>query len=194
MTIQDILKQADKTAIDQVQGKVVSVAKPRLIQKLSKSVTEMEIVDGGGNRLTLSVWEMPNMEFYMNKEIVISAGPRGGLQTKADSYKKSITLQVSKTASFQVVAGISAPSQPQTDVKGVSTPQSENKYRNGQQVGMAINNATQLLIARTAAGERITELEAYLKGTASIYLRASDWLEAGNLVKEEAEKTGNEPF
>lgn len=198
MTITDILQQPDKCTIDSIQGKVISVYDVRHVAKLNKDVTDLKMADGGGNQIKVSVWEMPNMLFYKGKEVVISAGPRGGLKVSYDDYSKRNTVQVSKSVQFQVIQGGIPVAAPQTPVPAnpshsdgpahTNAPTKANLTRNGQQVGMAVKAGVDLAIARMESGQPVTDLDAYLKGTASLILKVSDWLEQGNLAEEKKEE------
>lgn len=188
VTIKDALKLPDKCPIDSIQGQVTEVYKQREITG-GKVVQDAMLRGGDGSEIKLTAWDHGDLSPYKGKDVVISAGPKGGLVVKFDSYKdRNVnTLSVSKMVTFQVVAGgpVSANPSPSdgktTYLPGTSAP-APTTVVNGAKIGMCVNNA---VLFMTEAG--IPFEEAKLHEIASGILRVAIRLENGDIAvaKEE---------
>lgn len=86
------------------------------------------------------------------------------------------------------------PPQPQNPVKGLETALTGKQPVRGDKIGMALNNATHLVVALVEQGQVPADLMKDIGHKASDIIRLSTWLEAGNLYpKSEAVKEGD-PF
>jgi len=173
-------------------------------------VQDADLADTQGNKIRINVWQHPDLKPLENTEVVVHCsdtnsrypsvavrhssyvskqGPRAG-QTVS-----TVELQVTKNGQFQHLQVFhqqngTKPTETQPAQSVTEATKPAGVYpRNGQQVGMALNNATTLILEHLAmnyAQETYAEqLARDLARISSVYLRVSDWLEKGNLVHKE---------
>lgn len=196
-TIAAILQLPDKCPVDSVQGKVTKVYPPS--PRAGKDTQSFIMQDGAGKTLKVTVWEQTGFEHYEGKEIVISAGPKGGLAVNI--YQGKTSLSASRTTQFQFLAVHQAqggqvatqpPTQPQNPANGQQSaskgPSSGqiNGAMNGQTLGMAVKAAVDSL-----GNEGIPVTKQSLWERTSLIIRLCDHMAKGNLygdAKPEAPK------
>jgi len=183
VTIGSVLSLPDKCPIDSIQGLISEVYNKRDVNG-GKSVQDAILKDGTGASIKLSAWEHGDLSVYKGKEVIIQAGPKGGLTVKLDTYKKPNvnTLSMSRLVTIQVVAGgaVSAnpsPSETKTTYLPSAAATAPTTVVNGAKIGMCINCATQFM---TEAGIPFDETKIH--EVASAILRVSIRLENGDIA------------
>ena len=187
-SIKDILTLPDKTELTQVQGLVTEVYAQREV-KGGKTVQDAKLRDATGAEIKLSVWDHPKIDTYKGREVIIQAGPKGGLVVKLDTYRQPYvnTLSVSKMSTFQNLEvhraqngqapeKHDAPAGNQAGTGSSSVPHSSSGTTvvNGAKIGMAINCSVEFM---TAQGEPFDENRVW--ELASQLINVSNKLERG---------------
>lgn len=166
----------DGCPLTEITGTITAVYERRTITG-GKTVQNAEISEAG-TKVRLTVWGHEDISIYKDRAVVITAGPKGGLSVKEEEYKgnKKKVISMSAFCQFQFLevhsakSGAAPASASATTSHPVAAPQI-----NGAKVGMAINNAVQLLQNEPYDIKRIATV-------ASDIMRLSMWLEAGNLM------------
>jgi hypothetical protein len=206
-TIAQVLTMPDKSAIDSISGTMVEVYKARTVTG-GKTAQDAKLRDGTGSEIKLTLWDRPDHSMYKGREVIIQAGPKGGLVVKFDGYQQRNvnTLSVSAGCTFQYLevhnaqtgGAVSAPAaSAHTGASGEAGGHSGRAangqgqaapimVNNGAKVGMALNNACQFLVA---AGEQFSV--ARVNEIASELIRLSNRMEQGELAPEAAQ---DKPF
>jgi hypothetical protein len=182
-SIKEILTLPDKTELTQVQGLVTEVYAQREV-KGGKTVQDAKLRDGTGSEIKLSVWDHPKIDQYKGREVIIQAGPKGGLVVKLDTYRQPYvnTLSVSKMSTFQNLEVHHAQNGAPKDQHpaGAGTPagaapvDGPKVVVNGAKIGMVINCSVEFM---TAQGEPFTEDRVW--ELASQLINVSNKLERG---------------
>lgn len=165
-TIAQVLAMPDKSHLDCVQGTITEVYKSR--QVAGKSVQDAKLKDGSGE-IKLTLWDRPDHSMYKGRDVIIQAGPKGGLTVKFDGYqnKNVNTISVSAGCTFQFLevhkaqtgtaagsvasgAAVSQSSASSTSGASSNTGGCTPIVVNGAKVGMCVNNA---VLFMTTAGE-----------------------------------------
>ena len=166
----------DGCPLTEITGTITAVYERRTITG-GKTVQNAEITDNG-TKVRLTVWGHEDISVYKDRAVVITAGPKGGLSVKEEEYKgnKKKVISMSASCQFQFLEVHSAKSGGAAPVAHAATPVAVAAPQiNGAKVGMAINNAVQLLQNEPYDIKRIAQV-------ASDIMRLSMWLESGNLM------------
>lgn len=181
-TITQILGLPDKCPVAQIQGRVTAAFEIKQINNKPKQ--DFILDDASGVSIRVSLWgHNADASFYKGKEVILQAGPKGGLSVNV--YQGKVGLNMSATCTFQLLAvhqaQTGAPVQQPIDLGAgiqvsVTGDPSAPKPINGVTIGMAINNSCQSL---TAMGEPLTKKRIW--ELASMVVRVSQHMEKGNL-------------
>ena len=168
--------------------------------------------DIAGAKIRVTVWDHPDMTEHKGKEYVFHAGKSGkGLEVRHGSFTSkqsgqtvnTVELSMSKAGQMQYVevykaqnpASGATPSPAATEV-AVSPSRpigSAPMPINGAKVGMAINNAVNLIVADGTQFEDHKALMRQVGVIASDLIELSNWLEAGNSYHKKEKKAEPAP-
>lgn len=172
----------DKSGVSQISVTVLKVYDQKNTST-GKVCQDARIRDASGE-IKLTVWDHPDIKMYEGKEVIIQAGPKGGLTVKYDNFnnRNTNTLSMSKFCTFQLLqvaqaqssAGTSAPAQQ------YQPAQEPKVVINGAKVGMSINVASQFMIE---AGELFSSKR--LHELASAIIKVSNDMENGVFAGDE---------
>jgi hypothetical protein len=189
ITISQIKTFPNGTPVPAIQAKVVGVYdyKPLPDGKFGPtSVQNIELQDASGDKIRASVWKHQDLAYLKGNEVVVQGSSKGGIKVKHGSYEKggtivqSIDLEISGAAKFEPLSAQAPRQSPQPSPLGVavisSPSQTPPRYRAGQQVGMALNNAGAILAAAGVLPDD-PNFKAALKKAAQAFLDVADELE-----------------
>lgn len=180
-TIAQIRTYPNKAPVEAFQAKIVAVYEHRKMPSKfgpgDTSAQNIELADIAGNKIRATVWEHPDLAEHKDKEYVFHAGRNGkGIEVRHGSYKnkttgaevKTVELSISKAGQLQFVevyrsqnpnAGVpEAASAPVVASPGAGSPQAHKSTPvpiHGAKVGMAINCATQFMVAADVEYSRV---------------------------------------
>jgi len=167
ITVPQMLGFPHGTPIDRTQVKVAAVYDRKQINgKLGPTTVQAAMLtDVGGNRIRLEAWGHGDLLMYKDKEVILEGKNGKGLGIKHGSYVNktgvtvnTIELSMSKAGTIHEVAVFQAnnPNVPvQTPVQGQSPAKAAvggspmpSGAVHGAKVGMALNNAVQIMVAQ----------------------------------------------
>lgn len=172
-TIAQIRTYPNKAPVEAFQAKIVAVYEYRKMPSKfgpgDTSAQNIELADIAGNKIRATVWEHPDLTEHKGKEYVFHAGRNGkGIEVRHGAYKNKTTgqevatveLSISKAGQLQYVevyrannpaAGVPEAAKAPDSAGATQGSPSPHKAApmpiNGAKVGMAINNAVQLMVA-----------------------------------------------
>lgn len=206
-TIVQALGYADGTAIDEIQGKLTNVFP--LKPTARGSVQNAELSDVGGNKIKLTVWDHQDLAPHKGRDIYLHAykpnpkypaikvvhgsyvASKDGRGHKAGDTVKTIELSLSKNAVLQYVEvahqkpiedkpiDIGDACEIRVTDEGKSVDAPKVSHIQGMTVGMALNNAVQIL--KHNGPIDLGTLPKQLYSIASDIIRVSQHIEKGNL-------------
>lgn len=185
-SIAQLLQMPDQAAFDSIQGTITEVYKQRNV-KGDKTVQDAKLRDASGAEIKLSIWDHDDISVYKGREVIINAGPKGGLKVVLDTYRQphTNTVSVSKMGTFQFLevhrsntgaAPASAPRPQPCNASGNASGPAPVVV-NGAKVGMAINNAC-LFLQNSGSPFDSKQIHAI----ASEIIRLSNAMENGELL------------
>ena len=174
-----IINLPEKCPLAEIQGTVVKVYEHAPFNDKTKQ--NFQLKDSSGTLVGATAWAHDDLSFYQGKEVIIKAGPKGGLAV--NNYKGKPGVSVSATCTFQTVAGGTAPQTPVPANHSHSVAPTHTHVAptvrpviQGQTIGMAINNACNSL---TAQGQPLTKENVWK--LASMIVGVSQAMEAGKI-------------
>lgn len=175
-----IITLPEKCPLQEVQGNMIEVYEVKDFN--GKNKQNFKIKDASGAIVSATAWAHDDVSFYKGKDVIIKAGPKGGLSV--NNYQGKPGISVSSTCTFQTVNGGAAPApkptQAPTEIGNVVTTILSHPANNptipGVTIGMAINNACQSL---TAQGLPLTKGSVWQ--LASMLVKVSRHMEQGRL-------------
>ncbi len=189
LPLSQIQNLPDKTSLPEIQGKVVQVYELKVVQGQSgpKNSQSFLLADASGAKIRVTAWEHADLSSYNNKEIAITAGPKGGLtvsvwkERAGLNMSRSCTIQPLTVHAAQTAANVAAPATTtlpaaQMPLKGTESTFNGPSGVEGQTVGLSIKAAIDILNAK---GQDVTP-ESLWK-TASQVIKVSMRLKEGDL-------------
>ena len=185
ISVKEALALPDGGAIAQLQAFVDRVYRstPTASGKIKQDAS---LKDRTGAVMKATFWGRDDLAQYEGKDIVISAGPKGGLKVKFDTYQQRNvnTLSASETTNI-VIVGHSAPVGVAPAAPLPPAASHGSGMISGQTVGMAIKVASDIVCSRPPAGtaspESVTDIGNRIYAMASEIVRIAKKLEAGEL-------------
>jgi len=182
--LSQIINLPERCQLSEIQGVMVEVYE--MGKHNDKNKQNFTMKDYSGVLVRGTAWSHDDISFYKGKEVIIKAGPKGGLAV--NNYRDKAGVSVSATCSFQTVAGGLAPqapipanSSPSAAPANTNTAPHVRPVVQGQTIGMAINNACQSL---TAQGIPLTKGNVWK--LASMVVAVAQAMEQGKLFEEAA--------
>jgi hypothetical protein len=167
-----------------IKGFEATITEPKSQTSKAGKTFFKAVATDGQHKAYLTSWGQ-TFEHVNGKRVSFSGM---GIQRK-DDYNGNAQISISEKAKFKTVGDAEAPSAPASTPSRPSTPPAVAGARpEGQSVGNALTNATQLAIKH---GIDSLRLESFLFETCSIYLTVSRRLMNGELATDKPDRAAN---